>query len=253
MTTDTDIIPPPVITIDGASGTGKGTISQLLAAHLKWHFLDSGVLYRVLALAAQKHGLQLEPEEKLHQNAADLDVMATYLDVQFVSSVGCAAKVILEGEEVTEAIRTEEVGNAASIVGSLPGVRAALLNRQRAFREMPGLVADGRDMGTVVFPGADLKIFLTASLEERASRRHKQLKQGGIDVNLTTLIEELKRRDKRDQERAVAPLKPAHDAVCIDTDHLSIEQVVDRILQEINQKKAFPATSELTMAFVGVE
>lgn len=233
----------PVITIDGASGTGKGTVSQVLAKRLHWKLLDSGALYRVLALAAQKHSVALDNEKAL-------EVLAEHLDVQFIAQESNPPRVILEGEDVSDTIRTEKIGNAASIVAALPAVRASLLSRQRAFREAPGLVADGRDMGTVVFPDAQLKIFLLASPEERALRRFNQLKERGISVTLGDLIDELRERDKRDQERAVAPLKPAIDAICIDTDRLSVEQVVERILFEIEQKKAFTATSFLTMEFV---
>lgn len=236
---------PPVITVDGASGTGKGTISQLIANHLGWKFLDSGALYRVLALAAQKHSVALDNEAALH-------VLAAHLDVQFVARGALVPQIILEGEDVTETIRTEKIGNAASIVGALPEVRAALLSRQRVFREFPGLVADGRDMGSVVFPDAELKIFLLASPEERASRRLKQLKDRGINVILSNLVEELRERDRRDQERAIAPLRPAKDAICIETDHLTIEQVVERILVEIDGKKAFPATSSVLNNFTQV-
>jgi len=228
----------PVITVDGASGTGKGTISQLLAKRLGWKFLDSGALYRVLALAAFKHSVLLDNEKAL-------EVLAAHLDVQFFAQESSLSQIILEGEDVTDIIRTEKIGNAASIVAALPGVRAALLSRQRAFREPPGLVADGRDMGTVIFPDADLKVFLTASPLERAQRRLNQLKERGINVTLTDLIQELKERDKRDQERAIAPLKPAQDALIVDTDHLTVEQVVKKILDEIEGKKAFPATSTL--------
>lgn len=226
----------PVITIDGASGTGKGTISQILAHKLGWKFLDSGALYRVLALAAQKHQITFDDEKSLK-------VLAENLDVQFIAQENALPCIILEGEDVTDVIRTEEMGDAASIVAALPAVRTALLSRQRAFREAPGLVADGRDMGTVVFPDAELKIFLKASLSERATRRLNQLKERGINVNLTVLIDELRQRDRRDQERIVAPLKPATDAICIDTDYLTIEQVIERILFEIKQKKAFSATT----------
>lgn len=235
----------PVITIDGASGTGKGTISQLLATRLGWKFLDSGALYRVLALAAQKHSIALDNEK-------DLEVLAEHLDVQFIAQHSEAPQIILEGEDVTDIIRTEKIGNMASIVAALPAVRAALLSRQRAFRDAPGLVADGRDMGTVVFPDAELKIFLTASPEERAMRRFKQLKERGIDVTLSDLIEELRERDKRDKERAVAPLKPAEDAICIDTDRLTIEQVVEKIMFEIDLKKTFPATYLKVNKFIEV-
>jgi CMP/dCMP kinase len=233
----------PVITVDGASGTGKGTVSQQLAKRLGWKFLDSGALYRVLALAAQKHSVALDNEKAL-------EVLAEHLDVQFIAQESDFPQIILEGENVTETIRTEKIGNAASIVAALPAVRASLLSRQRAFRDAPGLVADGRDMGTVVFPDAQLKIFLLASPEERALRRYNQLKGRGISVTLGDLIEELRERDKRDQERVVAPLKPAEDAICIDTDHLTIEQVVEKILSEFegtDGKKAFPASSYLAM------
>jgi cytidylate kinase len=228
----------PVITIDGASGTGKGTVSQLLAKRLGWKFLDSGALYRVLALAAEKHSVVMDNEKSL-------EVLAEHLDVQFIARENAFPTILLEGEDVTETIRTEKIGNAASIVAALPAVRAALLSRQRVFRESPGLVADGRDMGTVVFPDAELKIFLLASPEERAMRRLKQLKEQGVSVTLGDLIEELRLRDKRDSERSVAPLKPAEDAVSINTDHLAVEQVVEKILLEIDQKKAFPVTLTL--------
>lgn len=228
----------PVITIDGASGTGKGVVSQIVAKNLGWHLLDSGALYRVLALAAEKHGVSFD-------NEAALKVLAEYLDVQFVATAtGALPTILLEGQDVTDTIRTEKVGNAASIIGALASVRTALLSRQRSFREAPGLVTDGRDMGTVVFPDAELKLFLTASPEERALRRYNQLKEKGIDVNLSDLILELRARDKRDQERAVAPLKPADDAVCIDTDHLSIEQVVAKIMEEV--RKVFPFVQVVT-------
>lgn len=218
----------PVITIDGASGTGKGTVSQILAAKLGWKFLDSGVLYRVLGLAAIKHGVALDNEKSL-------EVLAEHLDVQFMAGVSQASQIILEGEDVTDIIRTEDIGHAASVVAILPAVRAALLSRQRAFRESPGLVADGRDMGTVVFPDAQHKFFLTATIEERARRRFNQLKNQGIDVTLSGLIEELNARDKRDKERVIAPLKPAEDAIIIDTDSLTIDQVVGRIMSEIEK------------------
>lgn len=228
----------PVITIDGASGTGKGTVSQILATRLGWMFLDSGALYRVLALAAQKHSVALDNEKAL-------EVLAEHLDVQFIAQESQSSLIILEGEDVTDVIRTEKIGNAASQIAALPAVRASLLSRQRAFREAPGLVADGRDMGTVVFPDAELKIFLTASPEERALRRYNQLKERGISVTLSDLIKELRERDRRDQERTVAPLKPAEDAIRIDTDRLTVDQVVERIVSEIKRKKAFPAISYL--------
>ncbi len=221
------IKPVPVITIDGPSGSGKGTVAALLAGKLGWNFLDSGALYRLLAFAARNHGVDLTNEEALK-------VLAEHLDVQFgAARDGHGMIIILEGEEVTEAIRNESVGAGASQVAALPVVRTALLQRQKAFREAPGLVADGRDMGTVVFPDAPLKIFLTASAEERARRRYLQLKVRGDDVNLASLLEEIRERDERDTQRAVAPLKPADDAIQLDSTTLSIEEVLQRILSEV--------------------
>jgi len=217
----------PVITIDGPSGSGKGTVAALLAGKLGWNFLDSGALYRLLAFAARNHGVDLTNEEALK-------VLAEHLDVQFgAARDGHGMIIILEGEEVTESIRNEQVGAGASQVAALPVVRAALLQRQKVFREAPGLVADGRDMGTVVFPDAPLKIFLTASAEERARRRYLQLKARGDDVNLASLLEEIRERDERDTQRAVAPLKPADDAVQLDSTTLSIDEVLQKILSEV--------------------
>ncbi|WP_372873958.1 (d)CMP kinase [Pseudomonas sp.] len=217
----------PIVAIDGPSGSGKGTIAGLLAQKLGWNLLDSGALYRLLAFAARNHGVDLTNEEAMK-------VLAAHLDVQFLAGAqGQGQRIILEGEEVTEAIRNEGIGAGASQVASLPAVREALLQRQRAFQEMPGLVADGRDMGTVVFPDAPLKIFLTASAEERARRRYLQLKAKGDDVNLASLLEEIRARDERDTQRAVAPLKPAADAIQLDSTELSIEQVMGRILSEV--------------------
>jgi len=221
------IRPVPVITIDGPSGSGKGTVAALLAGRLGWNFLDSGALYRLLAFAARNHGVDLTNEEALK-------VLAEHLDVQFgAARDGHGMIIILEGEEVTESIRNEQVGAGASQVAALPVVRTALLQRQKAFREAPGLVADGRDMGTVVFPDAPLKIFLTASAEERARRRYLQLKARGDDVNLASLLEEIRERDERDTQRAVAPLKPADDAVQLDSTTLSIDEVLQKILSEV--------------------
>lgn len=214
----------PVITIDGPGGTGKGTMSQRLANVLKWHFLDSGALYRVLALAAKQHAVDAE-------NEVALEVLAEHLDVQFKSSVVENTRIILEGSDVTEAIRTEECGNHASRISVFSGVRHALLARQRAFREAPGLVTDGRDMGTVVFPDAILKIYLEADYEERAKRRYKQLKEKGVETNLDDIVRDILMRDKRDKERAVAPLFPADNAIIIDTTALTIEQVLTNVLE----------------------
>ncbi len=217
----------PVIAIDGPSGSGKGTIASLVAKKLGWSLLDSGALYRLLAFAARNHGVDLTNEEALK-------LLAAHLDVQFVAAAnGQPQRIILEGEEVTDAIRNEQIGAGASQVAALGAVRDALLQRQRAFQEMPGLVADGRDMGTVVFPDAPLKIFLTASAEERARRRYLQLKAKGDDVNLASLLDEIRLRDERDTQRTVAPLKPAADAIQLDSTELSIEQVLERILSEV--------------------
>jgi cytidylate kinase len=220
----------PVITIDGPSGSGKGTVAALLAGKLGWNFLDSGALYRLLAFAARNHGVDLTNEESLK-------VLAAHLDVQFgAARDGHGMRIILEGDDVTQEIRNESVGAGASQVAALPAVREALLQRQKAFREAPGLVADGRDMGTVVFPDAALKIFLTASAEERARRRFLQLKQKGDDVNLASLLDEIRVRDQRDTEREVAPLRPADDAVQLDSTSLTIEQVLNRILDEADAR-----------------
>ena len=221
------MINAPVITIDGPSGSGKGTIAGLLAKQLGWNLLDSGALYRLLAFDAGNHGVDLTNEEAMK-------LLAAHLDVQFIAAGdGHGQCIILEGEEVTDLIRNEQVGAGASQVASLSAVREALLQRQQAFQEMPGLVADGRDMGTVVFPDAPLKIFLTASAEERARRRYLQLKAKGDDVNLASLLDEIQARDERDTQRAVAPLKPAADAILLDSTELSIEQVLERILSEV--------------------
>ena len=213
----------PVMTIDGPGGSGKGTICRLVAQKLGWHLLDSGAIYRVLALAALHHDIAAEDEEALQP-------LAAHLDVQFNADDQGNVRITLEGENVTHTIRTEEVGSVASKIASLPRVREALLRRQRAFRETPGLVADGRDMGTVVFPTAEVKIFLTADAEERARRRYLELKQKGHDVNIGDLLHEIQARDERDMNRAVAPLKPADDAYILDSTNKSIEQVLDEVL-----------------------
>ncbi|PQJ67285.1 (d)CMP kinase [Photobacterium angustum] len=218
----------PVITVDGPSGAGKGTLCMLLAEKLGWNLLDSGAIYRVLALAAIHHGVDIESEDALVP-------LAAHLDVQFIAE-GELVKVILEGEDVSGTLRTEEVGNTASKVAALPRVREALLRRQRAFSEQPGLVADGRDMGTVVFQGAEVKIFLDASAEERATRRMNQLQKKGLDVNFSSLLSEIQERDYRDRNRAVAPLRPADDALVLDSTELSIEQVLEKVLAYVDAK-----------------
>jgi CMP/dCMP kinase len=213
----------PVLTIDGPGGSGKGTIAQKVAEHLGWHFLDSGALYRLLALSAINHSVALDNEESLA-------ILAAHLDIEFIVVVGKEPKVILEGVDVSLDIRLPETGEAASKVAALPSVRSALLSRQREFQKSPGLVADGRDMGTVVFPEAPLKIYLTASVEERAQRRYKQLKEKGQNVNLSTLLDDIQARDDRDMNRAVAPLRPAEDAIIIDSSAMSIVEVFEKVL-----------------------
>jgi len=214
----------PVLTVDGPSGSGKGTICALVARELGWHLLDSGALYRLVALGAMRHDIDLADEAALATYAAELDVQFA------LQADGSAPRILLEGEVVGDALRTETCGNAASKVAALGAVREALLQRQRDFQQLPGLVADGRDMGTVVFPQAGLKIFLTASVDERAQRRYKQLKEKGISANLPDLLTEIAERDARDAGRSVAPLKPAADAVVLDTTSLTIHEVRDKVL-----------------------
>ncbi|AAO11313.1 (d)CMP kinase [Vibrio vulnificus] len=220
----------PVVTVDGPSGAGKGTLCMLLSKKLGFQLLDSGAIYRVLALAAIHHGVDTESEDALVP-------LATHLDVQFVAE-GDLVKVILEGEDVSKELRKEETGMAASKVAALPRVREALLRRQRAFEAAPGLVADGRDMGTVVFPNAKAKIFLDASAEERAHRRLKQLQDKGLDVRFDDLLSEIQERDDRDRNRPVAPLRPAEDALVLDSTSMSIDEVVEKALQYIESKLA---------------
>ncbi len=214
----------PVVTIDGPSGSGKGTISRAVARRAGWHLLDSGALYRLVALAGQRRGL--DPDDRPGHAQ-----IAQKMAVTFGSAPDGSEQVLLEGEDVTQAIRSEAAGNGASRVAAWAEVRGALMHRQQAFAQPPGLVADGRDMGTVVFPRALLKIFLTASAQERALRRHKQLKDKGSDVSLPALSREIAERDARDQTRQVAPLRPAPDACVIDSTDLSVEAVVARVLE----------------------
>mgnify|MGYP006088113735 FL=1 len=219
----------PVITIDGPSGAGKGTVARIVAEQLGWHLLDSGAIYRVLAVATQHHQVSVDDEEPLIP-------MAAHLDVQFEISSQGETKIILEGENVTNTIRSEEISALASKVAAFPRVREALLRRQRAFSVAPGLVADGRDMGTVVFAKAPVKIFLTASAEERADRRFNQLKEKGFDVKIGRLLDDIRQRDERDSNREVAPLVPAEDALIVDSTELSIQEVVNKVLSFANEK-----------------
>ena len=208
----------PVITIDGPTASGKGTVASRVAQTLGFAFLDSGALYRLTALAATESGINLGDESALARVAAGLEVRFQ------------GERILLSGREVSDAIRAETVGVAASRIATLPGVRSALMDLQRGFRQAPGLVADGRDMGTVIFPDADLKVFLTASVEARAERRYKQLIGKGFPANMRALLQDLRERDARDTERAVAPLKPAEGAHLLETSELTIEQSVEQVL-----------------------
>jgi len=220
----------PVLTVDGPGGAGKGTVCHLVAQKLGWHLLDSGALYRLTALAAAKHGVDIANEEAL-------EVLAKHLDVQFKPVQEGHVVTILEGEEVTHDIRTEKVGAQASKVAAYPKVRAALLARQRDFAQAPGLVADGRDMGTEVFPGADVKIYLTASAEERALRRYKQLNEKGVEARIEDLLADIQARDDRDMNRDAAPLRPATDALVVESTRMTIDQVLDVVMTELKTKE----------------
>lgn len=220
----------PVVTIDGPSGAGKGTLCRLVAQHTGYHLLDSGSLYRLTALSAMNSGVDLEDMERVAG-------VAQALDVRFDASE-TSTFIYLADEDVTNLIRREDVGMNASKVAAYPPVRAALLDRQRAFARPPGLVADGRDMGTIVFPEAEVKIFLTASAEERAKRRFLQLQESGAAADMTAILADIRARDERDSQRATAPLVAAPDATLLDSTDLSIEQVLEAILAQVAQKSA---------------
>ncbi len=213
----------PVLTIDGPSGSGKGTISRAVANRLGWHYLDSGAIYRAVGLAAAWEGLDLSDGESLAACAARTEI-------RFVTEGDGEPHVIVNGKDATRSLRTETAGAAASAIAAQPAVRAALVDLQLRFRQLPGLVADGRDMGTVIFPDAPSKVFLTASAAERAQRRYKQLKDKGVSVNLESLLHEIAARDERDAGRAVAPLRPAEDAVIVDSTGMPITQVIEAVL-----------------------
>ena len=213
----------PVLTIDGPSGSGKGTISRMVATALGWHYLDSGALYRAIGVAAGRSDLDLSDHPSLVRCAFDTRI-------EFVTDGAAEPRVLVDGIDATDELRTETAGAAASAIAAIPEVRAALLDKQRAFRQAPGLVADGRDMGTVVFTDASCKVFLTASAEERAGRRYNQLKNKGLAVNLDSLLREILVRDARDAQRPVAPLRPAADATVVDTTGVPVAEVVSRVL-----------------------
>lgn len=219
---------PPVIAIDGPSASGKGTVAAEVARRLEFHFLDSGALYRLVALATLNAGKNLDSELEVSR-------IALNLNVEFFGET-----VRLDGKDVTQAIRSEAAGAAASRVATIPGVRQALLERQRAFREPPGLVADGRDMGTVVFPDATLKIYLTASAEERARRRYKQLINKGLSANMAVLLQDIHERDSRDSKRAVAPLQRGPDAIPVDTTGMAVDEVVELVIARFAEAQKVP-------------
>lgn len=214
----------PVITVDGPAGSGKGTLMNIVASQLGWHMLDSGALYRLTALSAMRHNISLDDEAALAKSASCLNAVFEQ------------GEILLDSCKVTYDIRTEECGCAASRVAAFQQVRAALLQRQRDYRQLPGLVADGRDMGTVVFPDALVKVFLTASAEKRAERRYKQLLEHGQDVMLERLVLEIKERDERDKNRSVNPLVPANDAILLDSSEMTVKQVAEKVMEIVNER-----------------
>lgn len=228
MTADDNVV--PVLTIDGPSGSGKGTVARAVARALGWHFLDSGALYRAVGLAAGWADLDFSHAESLARCA--LETAVTFQD----GRQGEEPRVVVNGIDVTDELRTETAGAAASAIAAIPAVREALFEKQRQFRRAPGLVADGRDMGTVIFPDAAYKVFLTASAEERAVRRHKQLSEKGLSVNIDGLLREIRARDTRDAERAIAPLRPAQGALLLDSTGIPIDEVVKRVVGLVTAK-----------------
>ena len=228
MTADDNVV--PVLTIDGPSGSGKGTVARAVARALGWHFLDSGALYRAVGLAASWADLDFSDAESMARCARE--TVVTFQD----GHRGEEPRVEVNGIDVTDDLRTETAGAAASAIAAIPAVREALFEMQRDFRRAPGLVADGRDMGTVIFPDAAYKVFLTASAEERALRRHKQLSEKGLSVNIDGLLREIRARDARDAERAIAPLRPAQGALLLDSTGISIDEVVERVVGLVTAK-----------------
>ena len=228
MTTRSDK-PVPVLTIDGPSGSGKGTISRAVADALGWHLLDSGALYRAVGYAAGMEGLDLSDADAVTRCAETTRI--TFRDPKD----GGETRVLVNGHDATDELRTETCGAAASAIAAIPSVRTALFEKQRSFRRLPGLVADGRDMGTVVFPEAPFKVFLTASADERARRRYKQLKEKGLNVTLSSLLREIEARDERDANRKVAPLRPAAGALIVDTTGMPVSDVVARVLAVVHR------------------